>query len=121
MIRNEDLEKIILEKPQVAVELIRALTEKIMVMQERIRHLGSNDAVDRTIQVLLTLAHGHGTKTNHGIQICVNITRQDLASFVGTTRETISRILSRLANAKIIDISGKNIVITDLEGLKIGR
>ena len=73
MIRNEDLEKIILEKPQVAVELIRALTEKIMVMQERIRHLGSNDAVDRTIQVLLTLAHGHGTKTNHGIQICVNI------------------------------------------------
>lgn len=118
MIRNEDLEKIILEKPQVAVELIRALTEKIMVMQERIRHLGSNDAVDRTIQVLLTLAHGHGTKTNHGIQICVNINRQDLASFVGTTRETISRILSRLANAKIIDISGKNIVITDLEGLK---
>lgn len=118
MIKNDDMEKIILKKPQVAVELIRVLTEKIMVMQERIRHLGSNDAVDRTIQVLLTLASGHGTKTPKGIQICVNITRQDLASFVGTTRETISRVLSKLANASIVDITGKNIIITDLAGLK---
>ena len=53
-----------------------------------------------------------------GYKYVLILTRQDLASFVGTTRETISRILSRLANAKIIDISGKNIVITDLEGLK---
>lgn len=118
MIRNDNLEKIILAKSQVAVELIRALTEKILMIQERIRHLGSNDSIDRTIQVLLTLAQGHGTVTDHGIEICVNITRQNLASFVGTTRETISRVLARLANAKIIDITGKNIIITDLERLK---
>ena len=89
-----------------------------MVMQGKNRGIGSNDAVDRTVQVLLTLAQGHGTKTDQGIQICVNITRQDLASFVGTTRETISRTLARLANANIIDITGKNIVITDIEGLR---
>ena len=118
MIRNEDLEKLVLNNPAMALELIRALTGKIMLIQERIRHLGSNDAVDRTIQVLLTLANGHGRKTPKGIELCVNISRQDLAAFVGTTRETISRILGRLANSGAIDISGKNIVITDMEALQ---
>jgi len=101
-----------------ALELIRALTSKIMSIQERIRHLGANDAVERTIQVLLALADGHGSKTKNGIELCVNITRQDLAAFVGTTRETTSRILSKLNQAGVIDISGKSIVITDFEGLK---
>ena len=118
MIRNKDLEKLVLDNPEIALELIRALSGKIMVIQERIRHLGSNDAVDRTIQVLLTLAQGHGRKTPKGIELCVNISRQDLAAFVGTTRETISRILGKLANSRVIDISEKNIIITDFEGLK---
>jgi len=118
MIRNKNLESLVLENPQMAMELIRALTNKIMTIQERIRHLGANDAVERTVQVLLALANGHGNKTPKGIELCVNITRQDLAAFVGTTRETISRILSKLNQAGVIDISGKSIVITDLEGLK---
>jgi len=118
MIRNKNLEKLVLENPQMALELIRALTNKITTIQERIRHLGANDAVERTIQVLLALSNGHGNKTQNGIELCVNITRQDLAAFVGTTRETISRILSKLNQAGVIDISGKSIVITDMEGLK---
>lgn len=118
MIRNNNLERLVLENPQMALELIRALTNKIMTIQERIKHLGANDAVERTIQVLLALSEGHGNKTQRGIELCVNISRQDLAAFVGTTRETISRILSKLSHAGLVDISSKNIVISDLEGLK---
>ncbi|KJS82308.1 MAG: hypothetical protein JM58_15290 [Peptococcaceae bacterium BICA1-8] len=118
IIRNKNLEKLVLDNPQMALELIRALTTKIVSIQERIRHLGANDAAERTIQVLLALSDGHGSKTKKGIELCVNITRQDLAAFVGTTRETTSRILSKLNQAGVIDISGKSIVITDFEGLK---
>lgn len=118
MIRNKNLEKLVLENPQMALELIRAFTDKIMTIQERVRHLGANDAVERTIQVLLALSQGHGSKTQKGIELCVNITRQDLAALVGTTRETISRILSKLNQANVIDISGKSIIITDFEGLR---
>lgn len=118
MIRNEKLETLVLENSQIALELIRALTRKLITIQKRIRHLGSNDAVERTVQVLLALAEGHGRKTSAGTELCVNITRQDLAAFVGTTRETISRILSKFNQADIIDISGKSIIITDVKGLK---
>ncbi|MDN5323833.1 MAG: family transcriptional regulator, cyclic receptor protein [Clostridia bacterium] len=117
-IRNTKLENLVLRNPQMALELIRALSNKLLIIQERIRHLGVNDAVERTIQVLLALAEGHGTKKQDGIELCANITRQDLAAFVGTTRETISRILSKLNQADVIDISGKSIIIKDIEGLK---
>lgn len=118
MVSNKDLEDLVLKNPEMALEVIRALTSKLMTIQDRIKQLGSNDAVERTIQVLVTLANGHGRKTAQGIELCVKITRQDLAGLVGVTRETISRILSKLNQAKIIDISGKNIIIKDLEGLK---
>ncbi|NLT95456.1 MAG: Crp/Fnr family transcriptional regulator [Clostridia bacterium] len=117
-IQNKNLESLVLRNPQMALEFIRALTDKILTIQERISQLGANDAVERTIRVLLALAEGHGHKSNRGIELCINITRQDLASFVGTTRETISRILSKLSQSGVIDICGKNIVITDIEGLK---
>ncbi|MFZ7103057.1 MAG: Crp/Fnr family transcriptional regulator [Peptococcaceae bacterium] len=118
MIKNAKLEKLILENSQMALELIRALTTKLLTIQDRIKHLGTNDAVERTVQVLLALAEGHGRKVEQGVELCLNITRHDLAAFVGTTRETISRILSKLNQGKIIDISGKSIIITDLEALK---
>jgi CRP/FNR family transcriptional regulator len=118
LINNKNLEGLILKNPQLALELIRALTDKILSIHERISQLGANDAVERTIRVLLALAEGHGHKTKKGIELCVNITRQDLASFVGTTRETISRIISRLSQAGVLDISEKNIVITNLDRLR---
>lgn len=118
MISNSKLEKLIMENSQMALEIIRALTSKLLTIQDRIKHLGTNDAVERTIQVLLALAEGHGRKLEKGVELCVNITRHDLAAFVGTTRETISRILSKLSQANLVDISGKSIIITDLEGLR---
>lgn len=118
MMDNKKLESLVLKNPQLALELIRALNNKILSIQERISQLGANDAVERTIRVLLALAQGHGHKTRAGIELCLNITRQDLASFVGTTRETISRILSKLSQAGVVDISGRNIIITDIEGLE---
>ena len=117
-IRNERLEKLVMVNTSLALELIRALTGKLISIQERIKHLGTNDAVERTMQVLIALSGSHGRKSKDGIELCVNITRQDLAAFVGTTRETISRILSKFNQAGIIDISGKNIIIKDLDGLK---
>jgi len=41
------------------------------------------------------------------------ITRQDIASYAGTTYETVFKFLTELTNGKIISTSGKNIRIDD--------
>lgn len=117
-IRNRDLERLISENPQLAVELLRAMSKKLREVQQRVRELGSNDAIERTVTVLSALAKNHGSKTKDGIVLCKNITRQDMANLVGTTRETMSRILSKFSKEGLIDIKGRSIVIKDAKALE---
>jgi len=118
IIRNKDLEKLIMDNPEPALGLIRAMSVKLREVQRRVKELGSNDALERTIRVLLALAQNHGSKTKAGIKLCKNITRQDLANLVGTTRETASRILSKLNKDDVLDISGRELIIKDLQALE---
>lgn len=117
-IRNRDLERLISENPQLAVELLRAMAKKLKEVQQRVRELGSNDAIERTIRVLSALAKNHGSKTKDGIVLCKNITRQDMANLVGTTRETMSRILSKFSKEGLVEIKGRTIVIKDADALE---
>lgn len=117
-ISNRDLEALILDNPQLSLEIIRVMTKKLREAQQRIRELGSNDAIEKTINVLLALADNHGKKTSEGIVLCKNISRQDMANLVGTTRETISRILSKLAKEDMLEIKGRSIILKDLDALE---
>ncbi|WP_028308688.1 Crp/Fnr family transcriptional regulator [Desulfitibacter alkalitolerans] len=117
-IRNRDLERLISENPQLAVELLRAMAKKLKEVQQRVRELGSNDAIERTIRVLSALAKNHGSKTKDGIVLCKNITRQDMANLVGTTRETMSRILSKFSKEGLVEIKGRTIVIKNADALE---
>ncbi len=117
-IRNKDLERLISDNPQLAMELLRAMAIKLKEVQQRVRELGSDDAVEKTIRILIALAKNHGSKTKEGITLCKNITRQDMANLVGTTRETMSRILSKFGKEGLVEINGRTIVIKDIDALK---
>lgn len=55
-----------------------------------------------------------GEKKAEGIIINLELTREDMANFVGVTRETVSRKLSKLADKGILKISdNKQILIID--------
>lgn len=116
-IRNKDLERLIIDNPQLALELLRTMSSKLLEVQQRIREIGSADAVEKTINILLTLSENHGKHTKDGIELCRNISRQDMANLVGTTRETISRILSKLAKENLIYFKGRSIILKDRNAL----
>lgn len=47
------------------------------------------------------------------------ITRQELGNYVNTSRESVSRILTEFTNDKIIELKGRQIIITDFNKLKL--
>ena len=65
----------------------------------------------RVAQALLTLQDRFGT-TSEGF-INITLSRQDLASFAGTTYETVFRIMNDLTQENVLSVSGKNIHIVD--------
>ena len=77
--------------------------------EKRMRNLAHMTVKGRIANALLFLRQKFGT-TNEG-HIDILISRQDMASYTGTTYETLFRIMNELTEEKAIRADGKNISI----------
>lgn len=96
-------------------QLMMFFAEELQVSERKMRNLAHMPVKGRVAQALLTLKERFGI-TNEG-WIDIVLSRQDLASFAGTTYETVFRIMTELTNDNVIAVAGKNIAITDAEKL----
>lgn len=77
--------------------------------------LGKKGAVYST---LIRLSNTYGITTDDGIQLNIDMTNNELATFGGTTREGVNRIISELKVKNIITTQGKRITIKHIDYLK---
>ena len=118
ILRRADFHRIIEKHPNIALKLLKELTSRLRKADERIESLALLDVRGRVAGILLQLAEESGKKTPEGIVIRSRPTHQDLANMVGTTRETVTRILKQMENGNYIILSGKDVTILDPERLK---
>ena len=118
VIKNSDLEKLISQSPGLSLKIIKLLASKLVQAQHKIRDLTFNDVFSRTAAQLLKLADDHGKQTDEGIKINIPLSRQELADMAGTTRETVSRVLSKFRKEKFITEQDDRIVILNFEKLR---
>lgn len=111
MIRRSDFHILIEKHPKIALRLLEALTLRLRRTDERLESLALLDVTGRIAGVLLQLAEEQGEKSNHSVRIKYRPTHQELANMVGTTRETVTRVLKQLENKDYITIDGKEIII----------
>jgi CRP-like cAMP-binding protein len=65
----------------------------------------------------LTLKHRYGKKTPEGDSLQITLTREELADLIGTTQETVIRLLSEFKEQGVIQTKGKQIVLTNSAAL----
>lgn len=118
MILNKDIEKLILRNTSLALQIIKLLNKRLYRSQSTIKDLAFSDTLVRVTNVLIDLSNRHGLVASKGIEINMNITRQDIANMVGTTRETVSRIIADLKRDGLIETSSKKIILLDIKKLK---
>ena len=110
MSRN-DLERLILNKPQVALRILEVTGRRLRDAEERLENMAFKGIPARLASMLLRLAEEQGSNEIAGL------THQDLAESVGTYRETATQVLNDLKAAGYIDIGRKRITVLDVEGL----
>ncbi|MDB5125542.1 MAG: Crp/Fnr family transcriptional regulator [Mucilaginibacter sp.] len=77
--------------------------------ERKMRNLAHMSVKGRVAQALISLQSQFGIKEDHSINI--ELSRQDLASYAGTTYETVFRVLNELLKEQVIKTSGKKIII----------
>ena len=53
-----------------------------------------------------------------GLELDIDVTKQDVANLAGTTRETVSRIFSVMKKEKVLDWDERRVIVLDLQGLR---
>ena len=100
------------------IRIIRDMSDKIVELQRRLQEAGAFDAHDRGLRFLADLADHCGERRGGAIYIRLPLTHQDIASAIGTSRETVSRLLNRLKREGIVEAGRAGIVICDPEALR---
>ena len=118
LLRRNDFIKLIEKHPRIALKLLEELTSRLRKADERIESLAIHDVTGRLAGILLQLAEERGEKDDKSVLIKARPTHQELANMVGTTRETVTRVLKQLENKKYINMSGKDLLILDSEVFK---
>ena len=118
LIRNQDMDRLMLEHPDMALGFLRIMAQRLRFAQRQINELALMSTTRRMASMLLYLAADQGKKTEKGIKIDISLTKQDLASLIGTSRETANRILSDFKKQKAIEVDRQEIILMDKEKLK---
>src|SRR5690606_26370246 len=95
--------------------LMRFLADELQESHRGMRNLAHMSVRARVAQALISLKDQFGTQDDGSIG--VTISRQDIASFAGTTYETLFKILSELTAGGSVRLDGKNIFLLDEEKL----
>lgn len=97
-------------------QLMMFYASELKESEKNMRNLAHMPVKGRVAHALLTLSDRFGTKINGCIDF--TLSRQDLASYAGTTYETTFRILNELAREDIIKLQSKDIMILSKASLQ---
>lgn len=86
-------------------------------IERRLKYLLFRSNRDRLVSLLLELAEQYGEQTDEGVQLKIKLSHQDLASVIGSTRETVTVLLGDLQNEGRLTIGRRKIIVTDLAEL----
>jgi CRP/FNR family transcriptional regulator, cyclic AMP receptor protein len=97
--------------PEIAIHLLTEMSKRLRRANRHINTLSMMSVYGRVAEVLLQIAAEQGQRVNSMIVIPNRPTHQIIADTAGTSRETVSRILSQLQKKRYIAIDGKKLVI----------
>ena len=113
----EQFESLLKEHPDFALALLRNLAERIRQSEERVFHISRLKLSQRVAHALMGLARSIGEQTDAGIEI--HLTHQEIADYVGASREAVSRTLGRWARKGWLTTNRKSVVLKDLRPFQI--
>lgn len=98
-------------EPHMQDMLLKGALRQVETMQEHCMMLGRNSARDRVAAFLTLLGSRLGTPLGQYTEFKLPMPRADIADYLGLTAETISRSLTELRRAKLIEIRNVHHVV----------
>jgi CRP/FNR family cyclic AMP-dependent transcriptional regulator len=106
-----DVERLIREKPAVALRMIEAISQRLAEAEARLEEVAYRSVAARIAAVFLRLSQG-------GTSEMVVMTHQELGDMVGALRGTVTEVLNELQAAGWVELRRGHIRLCDPAGLR---
>ena len=117
-VRRDDFLCFIGKHPEVYQGVVRQLSTLYSGACEQLRTVGlSTSAPEKLARVLLEWS-ADPKDTKQSTQIKLPLTHEEIAAFIGTTRETVTRTLSEFKNRQLVSLQGSTLMISDRPALE---
>ncbi|MFN8345797.1 MAG: response regulator [Spirosomataceae bacterium] len=115
IIPKDEFNSLLYNNRDVAAKFIKMLSNEVREREERLLKLAYNSVRKRVAEALIMLANRY--QEDKSKPFAISITREDLASIVGTATETVIRTLSDFKDEHLIEMKGSLITVLDYEKL----
>jgi CRP/FNR family transcriptional regulator len=117
-IRGEEFLRFLEGNPRMEQFSRKLLGERLEQYLYKGRCIAGEKVERRIACVLLKLIREKGINEDCHPRLDLPLTNRDIAGLVGSTEETVSRVMSRLKKERVISTDGKYLAISDREKLK---
>ncbi|HUK11963.1 MAG TPA: Crp/Fnr family transcriptional regulator [Thermoanaerobaculaceae bacterium] len=106
-IKRDEFEKLLEQHPGIARKLLRELSLRLRRSNAQMESLATLDVVGRLARYFISLAKQHGQILGNGWVAVRRPTHQDIANSIGTSRETVTRLINDLEQRGLVVNEGK--------------
>lgn len=119
ILTKDNFDNILKKTPEISLKILENLHDRIVSLEDLVQRLSTKDIEARIAGILVSFARDFGEMQGNEIVIDSPLSREEMANYIGVTRETISRKLTSMQDDGIIQLIGnKKIAIKNLEYLK---
>jgi len=116
--RRDDFLRFLQNHGDACLHAAQHLSHNCQNAYEMIRSLGLSHSVSEKLARLLLEWASDGDSTKEGIRIKVALTHEEIAQLIGTSRETVTRVLGEFRDKQIAQLRGSTLMITNRAGLE---
>lgn len=117
-IKTIDLKRYIVQHPQMAMHVIELLGRRLRDLSGMLLNFASDDVTSRLVKLLTRLCSRYGKPLANGILLDIALTHQEMADMIGTSRQTVTSVLSVLRKNGVLKMEQRSIFLQDLQWIE---
>ena len=117
-VRRDDFLRFVAKHPEVYQGVVRQLSSNYSGSCRQLRTVGLSTSAPEKLARLLLDWSAEVKDSKQSSQIKMPLTHEEIAEFIGTTRETVTRTLSDFKVRRLVSVQGSTLMICDRPALE---
>jgi len=124
-VRKTDFLRFLQQNADACLSAVRQLSHNYQTAHLQICSLGlSSSVADKLAKLFLGWCNANGNGNHHEngngtVRLKISYTHEEIAEMIGTSRETVSRLLKTFRERKLITLKGSDLIIHDKKRLEM--